>query len=89
MASTRSLFITCPICGRSGLVLFVSIAGHSPSEYVRMARQLEEAGGVDALELNISCPNVAGGVDFGTDPDLCGELVGAVRKPAACRFWPN
>ncbi len=82
-----------PYLRQVGTRVFVSIAGHSPSEYVRMARQLEEAGGVNALELNISCPNVAGGVDFGTDPDLCGELVGAVRQacslPILAKLTPN
>ena len=58
-----------------------------------MARQLEAAGGVDALELNISCPNVTGGVDFGTDPGRCGELVAAVRAacslPLFAKLTPN
>jgi dihydroorotate dehydrogenase (NAD+) catalytic subunit len=39
---------------------------------------------IAALELNISCPNVSGGVDFGTDATLAAKLVSRVR--AACRF---
>lgn len=76
-----------------GTRVIVSIAGRAPSEYVTMAGQLEAAGGVDALELNISCPNVTGGVDFGTDPGRCGELVAAVRQscalPLIAKLTPN
>lgn len=63
----------------------VSIAGKSQAEFVELARRLESAGpSVAALELNISCPNVTGGVDFGTDPSACFEVVNGVR--AACRL---
>jgi dihydroorotate dehydrogenase (NAD+) catalytic subunit len=63
--------------------IIVSIAGRTHGEFVEMSAQLSEHGGVDAVELNISCPNVSGGVDFGTDPDLCRRLVTDCR--AACR----
>jgi dihydroorotate dehydrogenase (NAD+) catalytic subunit len=58
-----------------------------------MARQVEAAGGAAALELNISCPNVAGGVDFGTEPGLCRQVVAAVREaidlPILAKLTPN
>src|SRR3954464_14034409 len=60
--------------------IIVSIAGHDHEEFVRMAAQLEGQPGVAAIELNISCPNVSGGVDFGTDPVICSHLVGDCRK---------
>jgi dihydroorotate dehydrogenase (NAD+) catalytic subunit len=69
-----------PYLRRMGTRVIVSIAGRTPEDYARMARQLQQAGGVDALELNISCPNVTGGVDYGTDPRRCGELVAEVRR---------
>jgi len=76
-----------------GTRVIVSVAGRDAEEYVRMACRLEEAGGVDALELNISCPNVAGGVDHGTDPVLCARLVSAVRTacdlPILAKLTPN
>ncbi len=50
-----------------------------------MAARLDGLPGVDALELNISCPNVSGGVDFGTDPAMCEAVVAGVRKVTACR----
>jgi len=64
--------------------IVVSIAGRTQDEFVEMARQLSGEQGADAVELNISCPNVSGGVDFGTDPSMCSRLVAACR--AACRL---
>jgi len=82
-----------PYLRQIGTRVIVSIAGREPGDYVSMARQLEEAGGIDALELNISCPNVTGGVDYGTDATLCGELVEAVRRrcelPILAKLTPN
>lgn len=73
--------------------LIVSIAGRGPDDYVAMAVQLQQAGGVDALELNISCPNVTGGVDYGTNPEQCARLVSAVRRacelPILAKLTPN
>ena len=40
-------------------------------EFVAMAGDSMARTGIAAIELNISCPNVSGGVDFGTDPDMC------------------
>ena len=58
-----------------------------------MARRLAEAGGLDAVELNISCPNVSGGVDFGTNPERCAAVVGGVRQscdlPVLAKLTPN
>jgi dihydroorotate dehydrogenase (NAD+) catalytic subunit len=64
--------------------IIVSIAGKSQEEFVQMAARLEGLSGIAALELNISCPNVTGGVDFGVDPVSCERVVSGVR--AACSF---
>lgn len=73
--------------------IVVSIAGRSHEEFVRMAARLDGKRGVAALELNISCPNVTGGVDFGTDGDLCRRLVSGVRNacglPILAKLTPN
>ncbi|MFO7904388.1 MAG: dihydroorotate dehydrogenase [Planctomycetota bacterium] len=88
-------FIThhLPYLRRIGTTLIVSIAGRGPDDYVAMAVRLQQAGGVDALELNISCPNVTGGVDYGTNPEQCAELVSAVRGacelPILAKLTPN
>ncbi len=47
-----------------GCPVIVSIAGREPADYVELARRIADAGGADALELNISCPNVSGGVQL-------------------------
>jgi dihydroorotate dehydrogenase (NAD+) catalytic subunit len=71
----------------------VSIAGRTHEEFVAMARRLDGEEGVAALELNISCPNVSGGVDFGTDPAMCRRLVADVRDavslPVIAKLTPN
>jgi dihydroorotate dehydrogenase (NAD+) catalytic subunit len=58
-----------------------------------MSAQLSEHDGVDAVELNISCPNVSGGVDFGTDPNMCRRVVAgcraACRHPIIAKLTPN
>ena len=73
--------------------IIVSIAGKSQPEFVELAQRLEAAGGMAALELNISCPNVSGGVDFGTDPRLCFDVVSHVRQccqlPILAKLTPN
>ncbi len=61
--------------------VIVNLIGERASEYVELARRLEEAAGVDALELNLSCPNCErGGMEFGVDPKLTAEVVARVRK---------
>ncbi len=60
--------------------VIVSIAGTSIDEYVELARAMERVEGVDGVELNVSCPNVKGGTEFGVDPEALGELVGRVRR---------
>jgi dihydroorotate dehydrogenase (NAD+) catalytic subunit len=73
-----------PYLAALGPPIIVSIAGRDLDEFVAMARRLDDAKGIAALELNISCPNVSGGVDFGTDPSMCHSVVAGVRQ--ACRL---
>jgi len=56
-----------------------SIAGFSIADYARVARAMGSIESMPAIELNVSCPNVHGGVEFGSDPAALGELVAAVR----------
>ena len=73
--------------------LIVSIAGRSPDDFPRMAARLDGEPGIAALELNISCPNVSGGVDLGTDPAACAAVVASVRNacglPVLVKLTPN
>jgi dihydroorotate dehydrogenase (NAD+) catalytic subunit len=59
--------------------VIVNVAGGSVEEYVHCTQVLEDVAEVAGLELNISCPNISGGLDFGRDPDAAGRLVAAVR----------
>jgi dihydroorotate dehydrogenase (NAD+) catalytic subunit len=64
--------------------LFVSIGGETPEEYRRIARQVGDRGGIDAIEVNVSCPNVArGGIAFGSDPASTYRVVEGVCAEAA------
>ena len=71
----------------------VSIAGGNYDEFVQLAERLDSQEGVDAIELNISCPNVSGGVDFGTDPEMCHRVVRGVVNacglPVLTKLTPN
>lgn len=82
-----------PYLAELGTAIIVSIAGHTPDEFVRLAARLDGAPGVTALELNVSCPNVTGGVDMATDPRLCESLVRRVREacslPILAKLTPN
>jgi len=72
--------------------LIANIWGGSVDEYAAVAARMEDR--VDALEMNVSCPNVkAGGHTFGQDPKVLAEVVGAVRKatklPLFVKLAPN
>lgn len=70
-----------PFLLKAKATVVVNMFGESVEEYADVARSLDGAKGVAALELNISCPNVsAGGVQFGTDPKLAGKVTGLARK---------
>lgn len=76
-----------------GTAIIVNIAAKTNDDFRRMASVLNECSGVAAIELNISCPNVSGGVDFGTNPELAAEVVAAVRGacdlPVIAKLTPN
>ena len=60
--------------------IIVNAVGHTIEEYVNVAGAVAEHPAVDGVELNVSCPNVADGLVFGTNPPLLKDLVGHVRK---------
>jgi dihydroorotate dehydrogenase (NAD+) catalytic subunit len=82
-----------PFLRTLGIPIVASFAGHAVEEYRSLAEWLSDAAGVAALELNASCPNVADGMMFGTDPLRMGELVREVRKtaklPLIVKLSPN
>jgi len=76
-----------------GSPVIVNIAAKTTDEFHRLATVLNQESGIAAVELNISCPNVAGGVDFGTTPKLAAEVVTAVcsagNLPVIAKLTPN
>ena len=72
--------------------LIANIWGGSVEEYAEVAQRLGDK--VDAIEMNVSCPNVKeGGHTFGQDPKVLNEVVSAVRKatklPLVVKLAPN
>jgi dihydroorotate dehydrogenase (NAD+) catalytic subunit len=76
-----------------GTSVIANIAGSNADEFVAMATCLSEYTKLAAIELNISCPNVSHGVDYGTDPAKTAEVVGKVRAacslPIIAKLTPN
>jgi dihydroorotate dehydrogenase (NAD+) catalytic subunit len=74
--------------------VIANVWGDLEEDYVTVVRALEEAEGLAAVELNISCPNVQrGGMLFGNSPSLTASLVGkvraATRRPLIVKLSPN
>lgn len=82
-----------PFLASLDTAIVVSVAGKSYDDFVYLANRLSEVPGIAALELNVSCPNVSGGVDFGTDPAMCEKVVRGVRNacdhPILAKLTPN
>ncbi|HTQ62279.1 MAG TPA: dihydroorotate dehydrogenase [Candidatus Solibacter sp.] len=78
-----------PVLRKFNTAVIANVFGYSVEDYIEVIRVLEDAEGVSAYELNISCPNVKrGGMQFGCDPSLVSEVVDAARKAAANRpLW--
>ena len=73
--------------------VIANISGNTPEEYGIMCQKLSEAG-VDMIEVNISCPNVkAGGLAYGTRPELAAEVTEVAKKnstvPVMVKLSPN
>lgn len=88
-------FITekLPYLRQFDVPLVVNVAGESVEDFAFLARALSTQEGIAAIELNISCPNVAHGLDFATDPVLTEEVVSHARAsthlPVFAKLSPN
>jgi dihydroorotate dehydrogenase (NAD+) catalytic subunit len=82
-----------PIWAAWRVPVVVNIAGESVEEYARLAQRLDSVAGVSGLELNISCPNVATGLAFGSSPEMAAAVTAAVRRettlPVIVKLTPN
>ena len=83
-----------PRLKRLDTVVIANISGNTPAEYGQMCEKLSGAG-VDMIEVNVSCPNVkAGGLAYGTRPELCAEVTReakahAGKTPVMVKLSPN
>jgi len=83
-----------PFLEQFDLPIIANIAGTTQEDYVETARKISQAPNVAALEVNISCPNVkVGGITFGTDSVVAGELTKAIKSvsavPVYVKLSPN
>ena len=83
-----------PYLKKYDTALIANIAGSTIEEYEYVASAFNETSGVQALELNISCPNVKeGGVQFGMDPYMAAQVTEVVKKvshlPVYVKLSPN
>lgn len=84
-----------PLLRRHRTAIVANVFGYAMDDYVEVVRVLEDAEGVSAYELNVSCPNTkCGGMFFSSDPALLSELVGRVRgaiarRPLIVKLSPN
>ncbi len=72
---------------------FANVSGSTIAEYERVTERFDDSD-IDAIEINISCPNVKeGGVQFGNDPEMSARVVAACRKktskPIITKLSPN
>ncbi len=76
-----------------GTTVIVNIAGEDEDQFVAMAEMLGGEPGINAIELNVSCPNISHGLDLGIDPTSVGRLVRRVRavcsSPVIAKLTPN
>jgi dihydroorotate dehydrogenase (NAD+) catalytic subunit len=83
-----------PFLRTCGAKVLVNFFGTTFDDYVDCGERLGTLDGVDGLEMNVSCPNIkAGGIEFGRDPQILGDLVRAcrrvIRKPLWVKLTPN
>jgi dihydroorotate dehydrogenase (NAD+) catalytic subunit len=83
-----------PFLRTLGTRLVVNIAGSTIEEFAELAERLSDVEGIDAIEVNISCPNVKeGGLEFSATPEPAFRVLSAVRKatrlPLVAKLSPN
>jgi len=76
-----------------GVPVIVNVAGYSVEDYVTVVSEFAGVASVVAYELNVSCPNVRGGMLFGCDPGLAADVTRAVKQetdlPVIVKLTPN
>ena len=76
-----------------GTAIIPNLAGKNEDEFALLAKRIPAHENIAAIELNLSCPNVAGGLDFATHPEVTERIVRAVRNqtdhPVIAKLTPN
>src|ERR1041384_947746 len=90
----RFLAEKVPLLQKMPCPVIVNVAGHSFDDYTETVGAMNGLDCVQAVELNVSCPNVKDGLTFGTHPGRLRELTGAVKKvlpdkPLIVKLSPN
>ena len=83
-----------PKLGRYTVPVIANVFGYRDEDYLEVVRALEDASGIAAYELNVSCPNTKhGGMFFSSDPGLLSDLVSRIRpltrRPLVVKLSPN
>ncbi len=82
-----------PVWSSWRVPVIANIAGESIADYAELAHRLDGAPGVSGIEVNVSCPNVENGLEFGIDPRAASDLTYAVRRetdlPLLVKLGPN
>ncbi len=87
------LAVDLPFLRQYDTQVIVNVVGHDEEGFLAVVRGVDGQEGVAAIELNISCPNVADGLLFSQDPERAGRLVAKVRQatslPLIVKISPN
>ncbi len=82
-----------PVWATWRVPVIANIAGETVADYAELARRLDGVPGVSGIEMNVSCPNVESGLEFGADPRATAEVTHAVRRqtdlPLLVKLTPN
>ncbi|HLR42976.1 MAG TPA: dihydroorotate dehydrogenase [Pseudogracilibacillus sp.] len=83
-----------PFLSQFNIPIIANVSGSTVEEYEKVATVLNKAKDLNAIELNISCPNVKeGGIQFGIDPDMAATVTERVKKasnvPVYVKLSPN
>jgi dihydroorotate dehydrogenase (NAD+) catalytic subunit len=83
-----------PLLRQYNVPVFANVFGYKAEDYVEVVRQLEDADGLSAYELNVSCPNTEeGGMFFSNDPCALSSLVSKIcsrsKRPVIVKLSPN
>ena len=82
-----------PVWATWRVPVIANIAGETVADYAELARRLDGVPGGSGIEMNVSCPNVESGLEFGADPRAAAEVTHAVRRqtdlPLLVKLTPN